>query len=1229
MSPNLALVFTFLVILQAVCSLPYGYSDDDIERLLRKFLDKRKNEGKVKLTRENSHSHHRLNKEDLNKEELDENSLSQSYAERQTDFLPDGPHKPKNLNRKRKGPELAEEKDVHKTYNRIRIPSSHNKRNFYLDYNWRWPNRTIQYTIDYASFGTNQAAAESKIKSSLALMEAASCIHWEEVTDLNYPYHHINFYGETSSCASYVGYTKQTSQTIWLAPGCLWTSVVLHEVLHAIGAWHEQERPDREGNIDVLFENIRPSTVGNFEWHHTHLFGPYDLGSVLQYGLTSFAKEPGLPTMTISDTELEYLVSNIKEDLSFYDKYRINQYYECSVSCGLTCLNGGFEKMNSAGVCSCECPDGLMGSDCSQLETSPGCGQILDLTTPGSSDYIEMNSYNSGLLCTWLVKTPTTTTVRATIESMDLPDNANNNCYHFLIFKDYLIGEPGKQACGNTPGAVYSKYIHGNHNMMMIRFDSQTYSGIAPGTGFRVKVEAVPSGCYSNPCKFGATCNEGPAVDQYTCTCSAGFSGKNCDEVTADATVRSTFEKDYAGSIFQQDPDSPFWWSIVSRYNFNGITVLPHTGQLYAMMIPYHTVFYLYTPTKLRTEAKFEAAERCLNITYIMDTKTNVNYPGWDTKFEVTVLDGTSVLQAHTFINHTDTTWKYVLIDLPAVNDLKVEITGIYGWNTFGLDDLVILPSSCGCVAHQCVNGQCVPNGGGGYSCQCDPGYSGTYCQISDVVDGGWTAWTVWSTCSATCGGGTQSRTRTCTNPAPQNGGADCVGTSSEQQNCNTQGCPVDGGWSEWTVWGTCSATCGGGTQSRTRTCTNPAPQNGGADCVGTSSEQQSCNTQGCIVDGGWSDWSVWGTCSATCDGGTQSRTRTCTNPAPQNGGADCVGESSEQQSCNTQSCVVDGGWSAWTVWGACSVTCNGGTQSRTRTCTNPTPQNGGADCVGADTEFQDCNTQACPVDGGWSEWTVWGTCSVTCGGGTESRTRTCTNPVPQNGGAECTGLDTESQDCNTQACPVDGGWSDWSAWSQCSASCGGGFQTRTRTCSNPVPQGGADCVGVSNEQQNCNTQGCPESCKFEDVNENCFLVEGSNDDFDWTRNSGGTDTKGTGPGRAFSGSHYKYIDASLYSQGQFADLVSNKLFSAGEYCFFFARHMKGAHIGSLEVITVDGGVEFTEFIFDTSLKGWQTFSGNIQLNSQTQLIVRATVGSGEKGDIAVDEVTLTPGTCF
>ena len=41
----------------------------------------------------------------------------------------------------------------------------------------------------------------------------------------------------------------------------------------------------------------------------------------------------------------------------------------------------------------------------------------------------------------------------------------------------------------------------------------------------------------------------------------------------------------------------------------------------------------------------------------------------------------------------------------------------------------------------------------------------------------------------------------------------------------------------------------------------------------------------------------------------------------------------------------------------------------------------------------------------------------------------------------------------------VNGNWGDWGAWSDCSANCGGGVQSRTRSCNDPVPQyGGAIC---------------------------------------------------------------------------------------------------------------------------------------------------------------------------
>ena len=57
-------------------------------------------------------------------------------------------------------------------------------------------------------------------------------------------------------------------------------------------------------------------------------------------------------------------------------------------------------------------------------------------------------------------------------------------------------------------------------------------------------------------------------------------------------------------------------------------------------------------------------------------------------------------------------------------------------------------------------------------------------------------------------------------------------------------------------------------------------------------------------------------------------------------------------------------------------------------------------------------------VDGGFTEWSLFGSCSKTCGGGVMRRNRSCTNPVPANGGQDCIGPREETRNCSIEACP-------------------------------------------------------------------------------------------------------------------------------------------------------------------------------------------------------------------
>lgn len=73
-----------------------------------------------------------------------------------------------------------------------------------------------------------------------------------------------------------------------------------------------------------------------------------------------------------------------------------------------------------------------------------------------------------------------------------------------------------------------------------------------------------------------------------------------------------------------------------------------------------------------------------------------------------------------------------------------------------------------------------------------------------------------------------------------------CILGNFQLKLCVRQNCPINGGWSNWSEWGSCSKTCGTALKNITRLCNNPVPEHGGSPCMGDSFKERECATNPC-----------------------------------------------------------------------------------------------------------------------------------------------------------------------------------------------------------------------------------------------------------------------------------------------------------------------------------------------------------------------------------------------
>ncbi|NXG49840.1 MEP1A protein, partial [Psilopogon haemacephalus] len=198
-----------------------------------------------------------------------------------------------------------------------------NQRNALRNETYRW-----KFPIPYILGDNLDLNAKGVILQTFEMYRLKSCIDFKPYEgETSYV-----FFIKGSGCWSMVG-DQQTGQNLSIGSGCDYVAIVEHEILHALGFYHEQSRTDRDDYVTIWWDEIIAGGEHNFVKYDdsliTDLNTPYDYESVMHYRPFSFNKNESIPTIT---TKIPAFNDIIGQRLGFsaIDLERLNRMYNCT-----------------------------------------------------------------------------------------------------------------------------------------------------------------------------------------------------------------------------------------------------------------------------------------------------------------------------------------------------------------------------------------------------------------------------------------------------------------------------------------------------------------------------------------------------------------------------------------------------------------------------------------------------------------------------------------------------------------------------------------------------------------------------------------------------------------------------------------------------------------------------------------------------------------------------------